>query len=94
MSTTRPRFANNRALGNDSPGKNAPEPTLVYGSVSEALIGIAKDEAAKVQADAVVPRGPVSGVPHGADVQKVTCRCGWRGKTIEAFNAHDCEGKA
>jgi hypothetical protein len=91
MSTkTRPHFANNRALGNDSPGKNAPEPTVVYGSLQEALIGIAKDEAAKVQAgDAVVPAGPIAGVPEGAKVQKIMCRCGWKGETIEAFNAHE-----
>lgn len=92
MSTkTRPRFSNNRALGNDSPGKGAPEPSVVYGSFAEALIGVARDEAAKAQA-VVVPRGPVSGVPPGAEVQKVTCRCGWRGETIEAFNAHEHKG--
>jgi len=91
MSTkTRPRFSNNRALGNDSPGKSAPEPSVVYGSFAEALIGIARAEAVKQSADAIVPRGPLAGVPDGATVQKVTCRCGWRGETIESFNAHDC----
>ncbi len=96
---TRPRFANNRALGNDSPGKNAPEPTVVFGTLNEALIGIAKEEAEKVikvrpDGSAIVPRGPISGVPNSAEVQKIMCRCGWRGDTIEGFNGHNCEGEA